>query len=291
MNKTTVATALAFSFVVMFGLAPRAVAQSTDASFQQALMEYQQSPTAAAAEKVIKLAAAMNRLPPIPEEARKHFVRGTALFKEAKNADDFSLVLDELKQATNIAPWWPEARYNLALTDEAAGQYEDAISDLKLYQIFKLSDTDARAVQDKIYVIEAKMEKASKNADVAAKKVTEETRARAEASSPLAKYQGSWNPFNRYGVQISGGGFINVNERRGQGWNVTVDDEDAEVVEVNNDILLLRTQFTDNRGKRILNYYSISLTGDDTARVLFWQEGSGIVRREHNPTNLRRTSR
>ncbi len=139
-----------------------AYAQTGDKAFQEAVAEYQKSPTVDGADKVIKLAVAMAKLPPVPEEARKHFVKGAALFKEAKSPADFAQVLDEFKQAAQLAPWWPEARYNFALACESAGEYVSAIANLKLYQLFKLSDTEARAAQDKIYVLEAKQEKTAK---------------------------------------------------------------------------------------------------------------------------------
>src|ERR1039458_8527544 len=61
---------------------------------------------------------------PIPEEARRHFVMGATLFKDAKTHDEFLQVASEFKQAADLAPQWPEARYNLALAREAAGDYE-----------------------------------------------------------------------------------------------------------------------------------------------------------------------
>ena len=94
--------------------------------------------------------------PPIPEEARRHFVMGTTMFKEAKAPGDFVLAEAEFKQATDLAPQWPDARYNLALAKEAAGDIPGAMADLKLYQQFKLNDAEARAAQDKIYALEAK---------------------------------------------------------------------------------------------------------------------------------------
>jgi len=139
-----------------------AYAQSSDAVFQKAVAEYQKSPTTDTADKVTKLAVAMDKLPPVPEEARKHFVKGAALFKEAKSQEDFTQVLDEFTQAVHLAPWWPEARYNQALACEAASEYAGAIENLKLYRQFKLPDAETRSVQDKIYVLEAKMEKAAK---------------------------------------------------------------------------------------------------------------------------------
>ena len=105
--------------------------------------------------------AAANAASVIPEAARKHFVMGTALFKDAKTAEDYAQVTGEFKQAAELAPQWPEARYNLALSKEAAGDYAGARSDLWAYQSFKLSDAEARAVQDKLYAIEAKLAKAN----------------------------------------------------------------------------------------------------------------------------------
>jgi len=147
-------------------------AQTANNNFQKAVTAYHMDATA---EKVILMAAAMGQMPeipppqpppptPIPEEARRHFVRGTALFKDAKSPDDYKLVVDEFTQAANLAPWWPEARYNCALAWEAAGDYDKAIENLKLYLQFKLPDADARAAQDKIYALEAKQEKAKDKA-------------------------------------------------------------------------------------------------------------------------------
>jgi hypothetical protein len=114
---------------------------------------------------------------PVPEEARRHFVMGTALFAEAKKAADFVEVESEFKLAAQLAPQWPDPRYNLALTEEAAGDFADAMADLKLYMQFKLSDADARKAQDKIYVLEAKQRKA-----------LEEANAEAEANKPAAQF-------------------------------------------------------------------------------------------------------
>jgi tetratricopeptide (TPR) repeat protein len=116
--------------------------------------------------------------PLIPEEARKHFVMGTTLFKDAKTADDFLQVESEFKQAADLAPQWPEARSNLALAREAADDYSGAMDDWKLYQSFKLSDTEARTVQDKIYSLEARQQ--VKEADE--KKAAEE-KAKTEAEA------------------------------------------------------------------------------------------------------------
>lgn len=132
----------------------------------------------------------MEQLPPIPEEARRHFVMGGTIFKEAKSAENFSLATREFLEAAKLAPWWAEARYNLALTEEAAGNYSGAMADLKLYQLFKLPDAEARAAQDKIYALEAKQQmKASGDAA----KATEE----GQAKDWIAKLNGARFSFTK----------------------------------------------------------------------------------------------
>jgi hypothetical protein len=133
---------------------------------------------------------------PIPEEARKHFVIGTTLFKDAKTADDFSQVVSEFKKAADLAPQWPEARYNLALAKEAAGDYSGAMADLKIYQQFKLSDSEARAVQDKIYALEAKAEVAAKKQAADQQAVAAQEEKKRDYHDKIGFLEGTWNCTN-----------------------------------------------------------------------------------------------
>jgi tetratricopeptide (TPR) repeat protein len=179
--KTTAITV--FALAMMVAQMPAADIQSTHSDFQQALAYYYGSSGPAnlvAASNVIRLAVAMEQLPPIPEEARKHYVMGTTLLKEAKTSDDYAQACAELTQAIANAPWWPDARYNRALAYAAAGNYADAIQQFNLYRLFKLPEAEARAVQDRIYVLEAKQQKAAKQAQIAAQQSAEEAKARAE---------------------------------------------------------------------------------------------------------------
>jgi len=129
---------------------------------------------------------------PIPEEARKHFVMGTTLFKDAKTADDFAQVVAEFKQSTDLAPQWPDARYNLALAKEAAGDYSGAMEDLKLYQKFKLSESEARTVQDKIYALEAKAEAAAKKQAADHQAAAAEEQKKKDHQDKLGFLEGTW---------------------------------------------------------------------------------------------------
>jgi len=161
MKRISLAASLVFMFIfILMSFAVQA--QITDDTFQQAVKEYQAAPTFDNAKKVVKLSAVMRKLPSIPEEARKHFVRGRALFEDAKSPGDFTQATEEFLQATRLAPWWPEARYNTALAFEAAKNYANAIVNLKIYQLFKLSTNEAQTVQDKIWELEMKQEKTAK---------------------------------------------------------------------------------------------------------------------------------
>ncbi len=135
------------------------VATNAVSPFDQAVADYQKKPADDAAAKVIKLAVTMNALPPIPEEARKHFIMAATMFTNATDVAERAQAAGEFDQAVKLAPWWPDARYDLAMVKEAAGDFPGAMADLKLYQAFKLSETEARTVQDKIYVLEAKQQK------------------------------------------------------------------------------------------------------------------------------------
>jgi hypothetical protein len=131
--------------------------------------------------------------PPIPEEARRHFVIGTTLFKDAKTPDVYAQVESQFKQAADLAPQWPNARYNLALSKEAAGDYSGAMADLKVYQQFKLSDEDARKVQDKIYVLEAKADEAAKKVAGQQQAAADEEQRKRDDQDKIGFLAGTWN--------------------------------------------------------------------------------------------------
>ena len=75
---------------------------------------------------IIKLADELKPAPEIPEEARKHFVEGTAIVKAAKNPAQQTLAAQSFTEALNVAPWWSDAYYNLGVAQELAEQYDKA---------------------------------------------------------------------------------------------------------------------------------------------------------------------
>ncbi|HVN59134.1 MAG TPA: hypothetical protein VMT63_12620 [Bacteroidales bacterium] len=170
--------------------------------FNQALIEFQRSPSQTTSQNFIRVAVTMEYLPEIPEEARKHYVIGNALLKAAKNPDDLKEVISELNQAIIIAPWWKNVYYNLALLYEQAGNFDDAINELNLYKLFNLTAEEQRSVQDQSYELYAMKEKAKKDHELEEQKAAELARQKADIEAKekraaaererLNSFEGDW---------------------------------------------------------------------------------------------------
>jgi tetratricopeptide (TPR) repeat protein len=220
--------------------------------------------------------------PAIPEEARRHFVMGETMFKEAKNADAFSQAATEFAEAARLAPQWPDARYNLALAKEANDDYSGAISDLKLYQQFKLSDAEARTVQDKIYTIEAK--ERMKIANATAKQATDAANVQAKADSNkeafIRSIQGSWGMgSSSFSITPLGNGNVNITYSSMPGRSFAVSE-----ISVTESTLLFTVYFASNDNPEYLRHYSLSMNG--SGRLLtgstiesYTESGKAMIRR------------
>ncbi len=85
--------------------------------------------------------------PTLPEEARKFKVQAEFAFSKK----EFAEAAERYKEALDIAPWWPEGRFNRALILGELFSYRDAIREMKRYLTLVPDATNARAAQDKIY--------------------------------------------------------------------------------------------------------------------------------------------
>lgn len=147
-------------------------AGSPSQQLNQMVEQLQQNPTDnALRENIIKFSLRQKYAPAVPEEARGHFVKAVTLLKEATTETDYDLPIQEYRKALLIAPWWSDAYYNLGIALELKQQYAEAIVNLKLSLMADPRGPGARAVQDKIYAVEAEQEKAAgvKAAEQAAK--------------------------------------------------------------------------------------------------------------------------
>jgi hypothetical protein len=167
------------------------VTTNTISAFQQAVNDYQQNGQSwTDGERVAQQSALMDTLPPIPEEARKHFIMGEAIAKKAASTNDFLQAAQEFHQANTNAPWLGRAWLDMGVCREAAGQYDYALHCVKIYQMFKLSNDDARDAQDKLYQIQAEKDLAVKHAADEQAKAQEEARAKEQAQTQA--FIGKW---------------------------------------------------------------------------------------------------
>jgi len=116
-------------------------------------------------EEIIELALSLKELPDIPEEATKYLARGEAAVEMAKDKEGFLKAAEEFKNALNIAPWFPNAYYNLGLLQDKAGEYTQAIENLNFYLMAAPDSSDREDVQKLIYKIEYRAEETSNSTD------------------------------------------------------------------------------------------------------------------------------
>jgi len=181
-------------FVCLFSIATllavvSANAQSTPAqeTLNQYISDLQNNPNDyALRERIIKLVQTMKPAPAIPEEARRHYVKGRALSEDAKQPSEFADAAGEFQKALLVAPWWGEAYLLMGIALEAAQRYDDATASLKLSMSANSSEELRRKTQDEIYKIEAKAERAAK------KTVEDRQKQQEDAETKKAKEQEDW---------------------------------------------------------------------------------------------------
>lgn len=151
------------AFVFAFSLSVHAQKPSQQDTLNQYVSDLQKNPgDYDLREKIIKLVQTMKPAPAVPEEAERFMARATAAVKGAKTEKDFHDAAAELKKASLHAPWLPEIYYNLGVTEDKAGKYNQAIKNLKLYLVAAPEASDSKAVKNLIYEIEYRQEKAAK---------------------------------------------------------------------------------------------------------------------------------
>ena len=110
--------------------------------------------------------AAVSAVSAVSAEAQRHFNRGMAAVEVAKDDDGYALAIDEFRQATELAPDWPDAYYNLGLIQDKAGKFRDAAAALRHYLQLAPAAPDAAAVSAMIDKAEFKAEQTLSREDV-----------------------------------------------------------------------------------------------------------------------------
>lgn len=159
-------------------------------------------------EKIIMHVQTMKPAPAIPDEAKRHTVRGMAAIEEAKTEADYKEAIAEFEKVVNAAPWLGEGYRNLGIAQDKAGQYDAAIKNLNLYLL--TNPADAEKAKSIIYKIEFRRDKAQKEAVASEEAKTAEKLRREEAKRAklraLESWSGLWSSGTgmRWRVTISG---------------------------------------------------------------------------------------
>ena len=110
-------------------------------------------------KRVMKLYPKIDPPPAIPEEARKRAVFGMTAVKVAKDSKGLDRAIEEYRKAIQLAPWWADLYYNLAMVQEQRSHFREAAETFKLYLAASPKDPQAQVIQNKIYELEYKAEK------------------------------------------------------------------------------------------------------------------------------------
>ncbi|MCR4303192.1 MAG: hypothetical protein NUV63_03045 [Gallionella sp.] len=93
--------------------------------------------------------------PQLPESAREFKVRGDSAVAEKRFLD----AVEAYGRALQIAPWWPDGHFNVALQLSELKTYGLAVEEMQRYLALVPEATNARQAQDRIYAWRGKLEK------------------------------------------------------------------------------------------------------------------------------------
>ena len=150
-------------------------------------------------EKIMDLVKQLDPKPVITEEAKRAMARGKVEFEKAASPDMLGKAADEFSLASELAPWWPDAYYNLGLVEEKRGNYQDAIDQLNLYLYAMPNAPDADGVKGKIYELEYKKDSWNKAVDLNNQGIALLNQSRFQEALPIFKEALSLAPDSSYG--------------------------------------------------------------------------------------------
>jgi len=128
----------------------------------------------------------------VSKEAQRYMIRGEAAMEEAENPTDYKDAVIEFKKATELAPKWAEAWFNLGVAQEAVKDFSGAMNSFKMYLKLKPDADDKDKIKTHIIRLEYKRDKAEKAKIVQKEKF-------------LRNLSGTWQKCTvRYGCRKSG---------------------------------------------------------------------------------------
>ncbi len=111
--------------------------------------------------KIARLVAGLNPPPAIPADAFQQAAAGEVLLKQGKTRQDFAKAAEHFAKASQLAPWWGSAHYNLALACEGAGDPAGAIRAYEAFLIVEPGTSQAGLVRARIPSLQPKTSEAA----------------------------------------------------------------------------------------------------------------------------------
>lgn len=94
--------------------------------------------------------------PPVSEQYRKEMIIGLQYIRDASTPQSYQKAFKHFLAASALAPWAPQPYKALGRVAETMKEYETSETFLKWYLLASPKASDARAIQDHIYVLEEK---------------------------------------------------------------------------------------------------------------------------------------
>lgn len=105
-------------------------------------------------DRIAGLTGRLAAPPAIPDDARRHGIRGETLLQGAKDAATFRRAAKEFEAAVDAAPWWSSAYYNLALAREGALNAAGAITAYRQFLGAEPRAQEAPTIRDRMIALE-----------------------------------------------------------------------------------------------------------------------------------------
>ena len=105
-------------------------------------------------QHVIASARQVRPLPPTPESYRREMIVGLADVRKARTRVDYLRALQHFKRASVMVPWAPQPYEAMGHIQESLKDYGAALRSFRLYLLANPKGSDARALQDHVYILE-----------------------------------------------------------------------------------------------------------------------------------------
>jgi len=124
----------------------------------------------------------------VSKEAQRYLIRGRVAMEDAKDLSGYRDAVREFKKATDLAPKWGAAWFNLGVAHEKAGDLTGAVSSYKKYVALSPNASDKATIETRIIRLEYRNEKA-----IEKKRKSENVAAdRARKNRLVQPFRGAW---------------------------------------------------------------------------------------------------